>query len=44
MPRVTIEKRIFVVRERYAPAMGRAGVEGEPGVGFLECAERKPYE
>jgi len=24
-------------------AMGRAGVEGEPGIGFLECAERKPY-
>jgi len=24
-------------------AMERAGVEGEPGISFMECAERKPY-
>jgi quinol monooxygenase YgiN len=24
-------------------AMERAGVEGDPGVSFMECAERKPY-
>jgi quinol monooxygenase YgiN len=24
-------------------AMERAGVEGEPGISFIECAERKPY-
>jgi len=24
-------------------AMERAGVEGEPGISLMECAERKPY-
>ena len=24
-------------------AMSRAGVEGEPGISFIELAERKPY-
>lgn len=35
--------RAFAEDPSLKEAMERAGVEGEPGVGFLELSEQKPY-
>ena len=36
--------RAFMEDPSLREAMERAGVEGEPGISFIECAERKVYE
>jgi hypothetical protein len=37
------QARAFSEDPELRAAMDRAGVEGEPGFGFIECAERKSY-
>lgn len=36
--------RSFLGDPSLKEAMGRAGVEGEPGIAFIERAERKVYD
>jgi hypothetical protein len=38
------DARGFLEDPSLSEAMGRAGVEGEPGMSFIERAERKVYD